>query len=183
MNDTDIFGEIVSKRAAMGSHHAPASSTGTDEWLTPPELLRSLGTFDLDPCSPGSRRPWDTAKKHYSAEDNGMRQPWSGRVWLNPPYSNARAWLTRLAEHGQGTALVFARTETHTWHEVIWPRATAVLFLHGRLTFHYIDGTRAKANSGAPSALVAFGDHDGDVLRDALIGGQYIDLRLQRGVR
>lgn len=47
-----------------------------DEWLTPPELIKSL-EFDLDPCSPGTRRPWDTAKNHYAIGDgqNGARSP------------------------------------------------------------------------------------------------------------
>lgn len=28
---------------------------GHDEWLTPPEILRALGAFDLDPCAPVMR--------------------------------------------------------------------------------------------------------------------------------
>ena len=50
-----------------------------DEWLTPPEIIKSLGEFDLDPCSP-INRPWDTAKKHYSKLDNGFTKKWYGRV-------------------------------------------------------------------------------------------------------
>jgi hypothetical protein len=59
--------------------------TGKDEWLTPPGLIRGLGEFDLDPCSP-IKRPWNTAKHHYSIDDNGLQKKWFGRVWLNPPY-------------------------------------------------------------------------------------------------
>ena len=61
------------------------SSTGKNEWLTPPCLLDRLGEFDLDPCSPVNR-PWDTARHHYTVEDDGLRQPWFGRVFCNPPY-------------------------------------------------------------------------------------------------
>jgi hypothetical protein len=32
----------------------------SDEWLTPPGILKALGQFDLDPCAPVNR-PWDTA--------------------------------------------------------------------------------------------------------------------------
>jgi hypothetical protein len=39
----------------------------------------------------------------------------------------------------------------------VWAKADAVLFLRGRLHFHYVDGTRAAANAGAPSVFVAYG--------------------------
>lgn len=48
-----------------------------EEWFTPPELIKSLGEFDLDPCS-HTNRPWDTAKTHYAKEDNGLLQQWGG---------------------------------------------------------------------------------------------------------
>lgn len=35
---------------------------GHDEWLTPPEILRALGEFDLDPCAPVVRL-WETAAR------------------------------------------------------------------------------------------------------------------------
>ncbi len=172
---TDLFGEpIAPPRRAMGSHQL--ASTGADEWLTPPDLVSALGAFDLDPCSPGARRPWDTAAKHYAAEDNGLRQPWEGRVWLNPPYSNAGTWLSRLADHGHGTALIFARTETVMFFEQVWGRATGLLFLRGRLHFHYVDGRRAPANAGAPSVLVAYGAADAAVLADAPWPGHFVPL-------
>ena len=56
----------------MGGHQA--ATMGTDEWLTPPEIIKALGPFDLDPCSPITR-PWDTALKHYSILDMGLLQP------------------------------------------------------------------------------------------------------------
>lgn len=60
-----------------------------DEWLTPPEIMSSLGAFDLDPCSP-INRPWPTAGIHYTVEDDGLSKPWFGRVWCNPPHLVAR---------------------------------------------------------------------------------------------
>lgn len=44
---------------------AHQNNGGHDEWLTPPEILRALGAFDLDPCAPVVR-PWETAAKHYT---------------------------------------------------------------------------------------------------------------------
>lgn len=54
--------------------HQRAYKGKTDEWLTPPEIIRKLGPFDLDPCSP-VKRPWETAKNHYTEENNGLSLP------------------------------------------------------------------------------------------------------------
>lgn len=162
--------------SGMGSHQSARMKK--DEWLTPPELIRLLGFFDLDPCSPGDRRPWDTAVRHYSVEDNGLIKPWNGRIWLNPPYGKETGlWLNRLASHGNGIALIFARTETEMFFGEVWKKADALLFLRGRLHFHHIDGTRAKANSGAPSVLVAYGDKNVDALEKVSHLGELIFLR------
>ena len=102
-------------------------TTQKEDWLTPPWLLEKLGEFDLDPCSPVDR-PWDTAAKHYTIADNGLNQPWEGRVWLNPPYGRQTIqWVRRLACHGNGIALIFARTETSIFFPWVWDRADALL--------------------------------------------------------
>jgi hypothetical protein len=93
---------------SIGGHQSAAMLN--DEWLTPPEILQALGPFDLDPCAP-IKRPWPMAAEHYTVEDNGLAQPWVGRVWCNPPYGLETArWLNRMAQHGNGIALIFART-------------------------------------------------------------------------
>lgn len=143
---------------SMGGHQSAAMLK--DEWLTPPHILKALGSFDLDPCAP-IVRPWDTANCHYTIVDNGLAQEWFGRVWCNPPYGlEAAQWLDRLAQHGNGIALIFARTETRMFFEHVWRRADAVLFIEGRLHFHHVDGSKAAANAGAPSCLVAYGENN-----------------------
>lgn len=164
------------QRRAYGAHESTAMKT--DVWLTPPEILEALGPFDLDPCAPAVR-PWDMAKTHYTRADNGLWKPWAGRIWLNPPYSSeAVRWMRRLSEHGRGTALIFARTETEGFFETVWhsPTASAVMFLAGRLYFHKLDGTRAKNGAGAPSVLVAYGADDAARLRKSGIVGRFIPL-------
>lgn len=168
--------------AGIGGHQSAVA--GKDEWLTPPEVLKALGHFDLDPCSPISR-PWPTAAEHFTVLDDGLSLPWTGRVWCNPPYGSATGqWLERLAAHGDGIALVFARTETAAWVQSVWARADAILFLFGRLHFHHVDGTRAAANSGAPSALVAYGLRNADWLKRCGLPGAFVPLdRTQRLTR
>jgi hypothetical protein len=160
----------------MGSHQS--AKMISDVWLTPPEILAALGHFDLDPCAPADR-PWNMAARHYTPADDGLSQPWAGRVWLNPPYGReAVKWLRRLAKHGQGTALTFARTETRWFWETVW-RATAArgaLFFEGRLYFHRQNGERAAANAGAPSVLVAYGADDAWHLARSGLAGAYVEL-------
>lgn len=155
----------------MGSHHSTAN--GSNVWLTPPGIVAALGEFDLDPCA-ANPRPWDTATRHVAPPDDGLSAPWHGRVWLNPPYTDAERWMDKLAAHGRGTALVFARTETRWFVSQVWDRATAVLFLHGRLHFHLPDGSRASGNAGAPSCLVAYGQYDAERLAACGLRGSFV---------
>jgi len=154
--------------------HDRSQDHGKEEWLTPPDLVNLLGPFDLDPCSP-VRRPWNTAAKHYTVLDDGLLQPWHGRVWLNPPYgAETGKWLSKLVRHGDGVALVFARTETAMFHKHIWPMADALLFLRGRLTFFNVDGTPGKCSAGAPSVLIAYGEGNTARLREVAHFGAFV---------
>lgn len=165
-----------SKRKGIGGHHRPYRGI-TNEWLTPPEIVRALGPFDLDPCSP-VKRPWDTAAAHINENDDGLTAPWTGCVILNPPYGpDCHHWLRRLASHNDGIAIVFARTETEMFFESVWPKASAMLFIKGRLHFHRVDGSRAKANAGGPSVLIAYGDVCAKRLASCGIDGAFISLR------
>lgn len=157
---------------SMGGHQSAKSLK--EEWLTPPEIIQALGPFDLDPCAPIDR-PWNMAAAHFTINDDGLKRSWHGRVWLNPPYNTKAAhWLSRLAEHGNGIALIFARTETSWFFSEVWDKASALLFIEGRLHFHHVDGTRARANAGAPSVLLAYGEESANRLRCSGIRGAYV---------
>lgn len=180
MTTTDHAAEARKSSRAMGSHHSARAKTTT--WLTPPDLIHKLGPFDLDPCAAPSPRPWPTADRHIELPEDGLAAEWSGHVWLNPPYSfEAWKWLAKLAEHGDGIALVFARTETAGFVREVWGKATGILFLHGRLHFHFPDGERASANSGAPSVLVAYGEWAAGRLRAAGLAGTYVPCGVHNG--
>jgi hypothetical protein len=113
-----------------------------------------------------------------SLPDDGLADAWEGRVWLNPPYGRDTArWLDRLASHGDGIALIFARTETDMFFEHVWKRAHALLFIRGRLTFCKPCGTPADANGGAPSVLVAYGERNVQCLASCGIDGALLRMR------
>lgn len=152
------------------------NTVNNDEWLTPPSLITALGSFDVDPCSPISR-PWDTAKTHFSIEDDGLAQPWEGRVWCNPPYGTGTFhWLRKLAAHGNGIALIFARTETIGFHSEIWQKADSVFFFKGRLKFHYVDGRQGNC-ANAPSCLVAYGAENVAAIERSGLTGRHVLLK------
>jgi hypothetical protein len=102
---------------------------------------------------------------------------------MNPPYGTRPViapWMRRIAAHGVGTALIFARTETEVFFETVWNAATALLFIEGRLHFHHPDGRRAEENGGAPSVLIAYGLHDAEALAESGVAGAFVPLRLPR---
>lgn len=150
------------------------STLGKNEWLSPPELLAKLGAFDLDPCAPVNR-PWDTAKNHFTIEDNGLLQPWCGHVFCNPPYDTKLIWqfIERCVEHKNVIALTFARTDTKLFQKLIFQKAHSILFIKGRLSFYHVTGERG-GTAGAPSCLIAFDEANGEVLRTCGIEGKFI---------
>ena len=149
---------------------------GTDVWPTPPYVIEALGEFDLDPCA-SVDRPWDTAKSHYTIEDDGLLQPWFGRVWCNPPYGpKLGPFLRKMAEHDNGIALVFARTETRAFFDFVWNEATAIFFIKGRLRFYKPDGSMG-GTAGSPSVLIAYGESQAEILKNCTLQGKYVRIK------
>ena len=76
---------LANPRGAVMAEHE--NSIGeSDEWYTPPEIFHALGErFDLDPCSPGAGH-WVPADKFYTKLHDGLKQPWDGFVFVNPPF-------------------------------------------------------------------------------------------------
>lgn len=146
----------------VGVHHGfghELSGEGkTNVWLTPKKIIDVLGPFDLDPCAAPEPRPWPTARKHFVVAQDGLSKPWHGLVWLNPPYGKETGiWLDRLAEHGNGIALIFARTETR-WFQSVASKASVAFFPAGRISFFHPDGSPGSTSPGAPSVFLAFGE-------------------------
>lgn len=161
----------------IGGHTKPFKG-GSNIWLTPPFVLDALGKFDLDPCACSLPRPWETASTSFTIDEDGLSKHWFGRVILNPPYGNeAIAWMKKLSEHNNGIAILFARTETKMFFDYVWPCASSLFFLKGRLTFHRPDGSKGKTNSGGPSVLISYGKQNADSLRDCGLEGKWVRLQ------
>lgn len=149
-----------------------------DEWYTPKEIILSLGEFDLDPAtSPEAYSLNKSAKKIYTAKDNGLHQEWRGRVWLNPPYSNPliQQFLLKMAEHNNGIALVFAKIEAKWFHDIVLQHATAIKFLYNRIRFYKADGTQGMQPRNG-SMLIAYGRENAEVLMHNTLKGKFLFL-------
>lgn len=143
----------------------------TVEWYTPRHIFDALGIrFDLDPASPvDGPVPWVPASTFYSVVDDGLAQPWIGRVWLNPPYGpGINRWLDRLADHGDGVALVPVRVES-VWGQRALTAADVVCFIAGRIRFIQRDGRRS-ADPTFGSMLLGYGTQCADAVRRCGLG-------------
>lgn len=158
-----------------GFGHEKPNEGETNDWITPKWIISAFDNlippengmfFDLDPCS-SLTQPWLTARDAYTVEQNGLLQPWYGKVYCNPPYGpHTETWARLMAKHGNGIMLIFARLETQAWQEVIFPSADGYLFPRRRIAFCRPDGTTPKSSSGAPSAFVAWGVECNDALHE-----------------
>ena len=124
---------------------------------------------------------WATARRHLTVRDDGLKRPWAGRVWLNPPYGEQTArWLERMAGHQDGVVLIYARTETQMFFDHVWGRASGIFFVKGRVCFCRPDGSIA-AEAGAPSVLVSYDPRSTrrnyNSLKRSKLAGQFLSIR------
>lgn len=159
--------------SGRGMSHIEKPHQGeTNDWWTPPELVDALGRFDLDPCAGVGQKP--LAKNVYTLPQDGLLNPWNGRVYCNPPYGpHVGKWAEKMAEHCNGILLIFARVETRAWR-TIWTSADAILFPFRRITFQKPDGSQAKSGT-APSAFCAYGLDNIEALRHSGIEGALVE--------
>lgn len=135
---------------------APRSRPRGDEYYTPPEVFEALGlTFDLDVCAPRGGIPWIPARRYYSMDDDGLAQPWQGRVWMNPPYSRPRLWAEKFIAHRHGITLI--NQGKSTWYLKLWAYADAMAMPFTNLVF--VGGAVFP-----PLIFAAFGDECVDAL-------------------
>lgn len=158
-------GPVITPAGEKPNFYSHAGNSSAHEaWETPGWLLDRLhsvfGRFDLDPCSATKdrRQARVKARTYFTAEDDGLSLPWSGTVFLNPPYGRElRFWTAKArSEFDVGNAktviaLVPARTDTGWWHNDIAGKAS-IFFLKGRLSFG--DGSQPAP---FPSALIVWG--------------------------
>jgi phage N-6-adenine-methyltransferase len=131
-------------------------SSKSDEWPTSPaDFARwnAVYNLNLDACASAENAK---CARFFTAEDDGLSQRWTGRVWMNPPYGRGiDKWMKKAYESAKSgdaeiaVCLVPARTSSRWWHD--WAMKGEIEYLKGRLTF---DGQANPAPFG--NALVVF---------------------------
>jgi phage N-6-adenine-methyltransferase len=133
--------------------------TGNYEWHTPAEHVerarRVLGVIDLDPASCASAQETVRASRYFSADDDGLRQEWRGRVWLNPPYNQPaiEQFIDKLIEETAAARTTQAILLTHNSTDTAWfhkaaNASAAICFTRGRIAFVDTAGERAAPPQG-----------------------------------
>lgn len=145
---------------AQNHPHQVARDGATDEVddrATPPEDFAAWHArwgFTLDvAAAPHNAK----CERYFTRADDGLSQPWSGRVWCNPPFSDLRGWVRKAWEEWESgrveliAMLVPAnRSEQAWWQESIEPyrdrpgTGLRTEFLPGRIRFIF------PANVAAP---------------------------------
>ena len=157
--------EVLSRKELIRSptNAQRMQSSETNEWYTPGEHIeaarRVLGTIDLDPASSLKANQTVQAARIYTQDDDGLNQPWKGRLWLNPPYGGkAGAFVERLvAEYGDGdvtaaVVLVSSHSTDTRWFEPLWN--FVLCFSYGRIPFVSSDGHADAPTHGSVFAYL-----------------------------
>lgn len=133
---------------------AQQETATSDDYYTPSWVFETLGVeFDLDVAAPPGGVPWIPAKRFYTKADDGLAQPWEGRVWCNPPYSAIAGWVDRMALHHNGICLV--PFFDSGWLTDLWAVANVITLMPSKFVFVF-KGT--KQGVMARAALFGFGE-------------------------
>jgi site-specific DNA-methyltransferase (adenine-specific) len=144
----------VLPREQRGQLNPGLFSSLSPEWATPQgvfDLLDRLYQFDLDACATPENAK---CARFFTAAQDALQQPWTGRVFLNPPYGRVLPrWLRKAYQSAQAGAtvvcLIPARTDTAWWHDYV--SQGQVFFIRGRLRFG-----AGMGPAPFPSAVVVF---------------------------
>lgn len=155
-----------------------AQGTGENEWYTPAKYIEAarkvLGTIELDPASSSAAQRTVKADRFFTRKDDGLKQKWAGRVWLNPPYSQPEIWefckkiADEVADGNVSEAILLTHNYTDTaWFHYVENVASAICFTRGRIPFEDQDGGTCAPTQG--QAFFYFGEKPerfGEVFRE-----------------
>ncbi len=156
------FEESIAQRVPRpGDKCLPQHSSNSDEWYTPQEWTDRardvLGAIDLDPASSEVAQAWIQATNYYTIQDDGLNKPWRGRMWLNPPYSQAKPWVNKLiASYDAGDvtqAIILVKSASDT--EWFYPLAQRFCRAERRGRIAFLN-EKGKKHRSSPTGHIFF---------------------------
>ncbi len=145
---------------------APVSEQ--DDYYTPPHFVvmarNVMGSIDLDPASHNQANKIHRIPNILTMEDDGLIHPWSGNVWVNPPFSNWKQWAAKIwCEYTSGRvdsliALCATRTLTAGHFQPLLSNSNAICIHTGRFSFI---GPYAKDSPDDGHCFLYLGDNCG----------------------
>jgi len=153
-------------------HHGPMMQAEQDpsknEYGTPPDLWRRLANpvdgFDVDPCSGAESTP--IAPTRYTKDDDGLRKPWHGDVFVNPPWSSngdasaKEQWLSKCRAEAKSddvdsvVVLLPSDTSAGWFHEHVMAADVVCFYGPGRISFEGAD-----RNPSFGILIIIYGDN------------------------
>lgn len=128
-------------------------NSGAVDWYTPADFVEAarnvMGGIDLDPASCDEANEVVKATTIYTVDDDGLTKDWTGRVWMNPPYSSVDRFCEKLVASLPEivAAIVLTNNATETaWWQCLCDHAAAIAFPKGRIRFWRKD----QGVAGAP---------------------------------
>ena len=145
-----------------------AKTGSTNVWLTPDYILKwvhkEFGFVGLDAAADVD----NAVAIHYIDEYmDALVTPWNSDdiVWCNPPYGKeAKKFVERAIDQvekkncSKVVMLLAVRTDTKMFQELIFPRASRIHFIKGRVKFKRAGKTRPDERPNFASAIVVFTD-------------------------
>src|SRR6266851_4367360 len=152
--DQEAHVEEIKHRTVKSTEYSPDRSD--DEWFTPVEIMEAvrdvLGTIDLDPASCAEAQQTVQATRYFTAENDGLKQEWAGRVWLNPPFSHplnihfVNKLIAEVASGRVSEAILLVNILPSAWLNDALKACSAVCFTRDRLRFTHKSG-KVQTNS------------------------------------
>jgi ParB family chromosome partitioning protein len=163
----------------MSPHQLINQDSGNTEYYTDAAIVESarrvLGGIDLDPASSAVANKVVKATRFYSIGDDGLKQHWNGKVWMNHPFQKGlnHLWIQKLVEsfkRGDVSAAIcicFASTSEKWFQPLLqFPQC----FPSRRTNYFLPDGTK-KSGVTKGSVITYLGGGMSDFKREFSIYG------------
>jgi len=135
------------------------SSTGTNDWYTPPEHIEAartvMGSIDTDPASSKNAQATVKAANYFTKENSGLDKDWNGKVFMNPPYSmpEIKQFTDKLISEIEAgrvdEAIILTNNSSDTsWFHSLLSASTVACLTKGRIPFYSLENKTMATRQG-----------------------------------